>query len=747
MRIYEEIEPPPAPGDPGDIKWHSLSFNDNQKSIQDVTLKILRQQNQSKAKTSLNESEPAQLSGGSTRQNWHVLPQHQASSTDNSDGYIETAMVSVNQNGVVKSPSLPDVSNIEKCSNCIKYNAREKRLRDRLRMAETFIRTMNRNLETDTVAISTIINKRTQLMNKLEESNLQLHREKHRCQSDLVDAETQLYENKTKVQHLEADNEDLKTLVDKLTKIRSKVSEGENHIGQIDSGKNMILETNYNSGKSVCFNDKDNDYKQSSLDIAQNLKNSGNVVSSVPIQPSSNKQVIDVDTSATGKCMPNRVNSLNAAQRKQQEKISRKVFSPENETVYEVPFKICEPTKSSSTPKKDSSSVIATNSKSNSIKVSSLPNQSFTTDGVKKCMPSLNSLYTAQRKQLEKTTRKEVEQLNNKQLKILWGIEKEGISKFSSNVDNQSSQLTNKPKRDTSEVASNADDQPSQPPLTSTPIKKDTSKRCSFTAKETQIRCLDENFISKVWNTPVESASPTDSQSQSSITMSQSLDGAQTNDFDQYLAESSHVSDKKLCKNQEIDKCISSTKSLNVESTKAQASTKYTIQDRSKSSIPTYNHYPRNEVLDTKKQSSIKDSSSKLPTYAEPADNHCVARSLTSGIEQGCGNQKQSAKRDSLVSKSCVPPVHTKFVDHQSLKEDFTKLLRDCADQNSQNQRQSLISDLPTNKSSAHTKFVEQGIEEDCQTDECYILRLKDQTKGIREELMNIQNLLTDFKE
>ena len=162
MRIYEEMEslPPAAPDYPNEMEWHPLTIkNQPQHSIQDVTLKILQQGYIAKC---LND-EPTNSS--LKHQNWHVLPQQQSSSIDNrTSTTTHTAIVSVNQNCASDPAISQAVSNEGKCLNCVKAYAREKRLRDRLRMAENFIHTMNRNLENDTVAISTIINKRTCLL-------------------------------------------------------------------------------------------------------------------------------------------------------------------------------------------------------------------------------------------------------------------------------------------------------------------------------------------------------------------------------------------------------------------------------------------------------------------------------------------------------------------------------------------------------------------------------------------------------
>jgi len=113
----------------------------------------------------------------------------------------------------------------------------------------------------------------------------------------------------------------------------------------------------------------------------------------------------------------------------------------------------------------------------------------------------------------------------------------------------------------------------------------------------------------------------------------------------------------------------------------------------------------------------------------------------TSNIDQCSPIQKQSVIDDPLLSKYSG---HRKFAEHQGLEEDSTGLPRDSIHQNCHHKKQG---DSSLKKSSVHTKFINQVTEEDCQTDECYILRLKDQTKGIRDELMNIQNLLSDLKE
>ena len=145
MRIYEEMEPPsPAASEPNEMEWHPLTIKNQQQqqSIQDVTLKILQQGYIAKC---LND-EPTNSS--LKHQNWHVLPQQKSSSIDNSTSTTtHTDIVSVNQNCAGDLVISQAVSNEDKCLYCVKAYTREKRLRDRLRMAENFIHTMNRNLE------------------------------------------------------------------------------------------------------------------------------------------------------------------------------------------------------------------------------------------------------------------------------------------------------------------------------------------------------------------------------------------------------------------------------------------------------------------------------------------------------------------------------------------------------------------------------------------------------------------------
>ena len=709
MRIYEEMEPlPPAASEPNEMEWYPLTIKNQQQqqSIQDVTLKILQQGYIAKCL----KDEPTNSS--LKHQNWHVLPQQKSSSIDNSTSTTtHTDIVSVNQNCAGDPVISQAVSNEDKCLYCVKAYTREKRLRDRLRMAENFIHTMNRNLENDTVAISTIINKRTQLMTKLEETNLHLHREKHKCQTDLVNAETQLHDNKIKVKLLEVENEELKTLVDQL--ISSKVGSGKSNVAQQNSSKFIHLSS----------------------------------------QPSTIQRDADSASDGVKNGMSN-TNSLYTALRKEVDnKALSKSFSPKNEPIYEVDSDVSsnEPPQSASTPKKDLSSVITQDLKSIPPNLSS-SHRVAANEGVKNYKPSLNTLYTAQRKQVEKIASDgaspEIGQV--KQMEILWGIESEAVKH---------------------EVASRVNCKSSEP-STGTSTKKNAPKRDIIQTSQ------HVNEDSRVWDTSEQSALSADHRNQflSLTPMSpQSLNGSQKDNFDQYLSESSVVSDIKF-KDNEMNTFILSTKSLDAAYGKGQASTKYKIKDRSKSTIPTYNHYqdkiskieqfrsvgaaPQRKLDNlsitglsktcadqdshSQKRSSIESSSSKFPAHTT-LTNHSAEGLQRSCADQDSHNQKRSSTKDSIFPTSSV---QKQFAEYQGLEKYSTGSPRDSIYQNFQLQKRPSVPDSPLpSRPSVHTNFVEQGKEEECQSDECYILKLKDQTKSIRDELMNIQNLLSDLKE
>ena len=371
--------------------------------------------------------------------------------------------------------------------------------------------------------------------------------------------------------------------------------------------------------------------------------------------------------------------------------------------------------------------------------------------GVNNYKPSLNTLYTTQRKQVEKIASDgaspEIGQV--KQMEILWGIESEAVKH---------------------EVASRVNCKSSEP-STSTSTKKNAPKRDIIQTSQ------HVNEDSRVWDTSEQSALSVDHRNQflSSTPMSpQSLNGSQKDNFDQYLSESSVVSDMKF-KDQELNTFILSTKSLNVGYGKGQASTKYKIKDRSKSTIPTCNHYQdkiskieqflsvgtaTQRKLDnlsitglsksyagqdshSQKRSSIENSSSKFPAHTT------LTNQSAEGLQRSCAdqdnNQERSSIKDSILPKSSV---QKQFAEYQGLEKYSTGSPRDSIYQNIQLQKRSSVPDSPLpNRPSVHTHFVEQGKEEECQSDECYILKLKDQTKSIRDELMNIQNLLSDLKE
>ena len=317
MRIY----------DPDAIKWLPLYFDD-QTSIQDVTSAIVRQ---SRLAKNLNEL-PSETS--LSPQSWHTLPRQQSSSIDNSGNTKTFVAMERPFNGSSHKSTI----NGNKCLNCIKACVREKQLRDRLRMAETFIHTMNRNLEIDTVAISGIVNKRTALMNKLEESNLKLHQEKHRCQMDLVNAESQLHEKIMKDQHLEAENNQLKSLVERLSRARKL---GENHAQVTESD---LLDFKYLSSSESC------NARSVCQSIAVNLKEERNGTSLVSIQ-SSKKECVEKD--GAKKCRS--LDRIYSAQRKEVEQIMGKELNQEKMLIDEVSLNVNHqpPLISTSTPKKD----------------------------------------------------------------------------------------------------------------------------------------------------------------------------------------------------------------------------------------------------------------------------------------------------------------------------------------------------------------------------------------------------------
>ena len=144
----------------------------------------------------------------------------------------------------------------------------------------------------------------------------------------------------------------------------------------------------------------------------------------------------------------------------------------------------------------------------------------------------------------------------------------------------------------------------------------------------------------------------------------------------------------------------------------------------------------------SEKRSSIENSSSKFPAHTT------LNNQSAEGLQRSCAdqdNQERSSIKDSILPKSSV---QKQFAEYQGLKKYSTGSPRDSIYQNFQLQKRSSVPDSPLpSRPSVHTHFVEQGKEEECQSNECYILKLKDQTKSIRDELMNIQNLLSDLKE
>ena len=343
-------------------------------------------------------------------------------------------------------------------------------------------------------------------MTKLEETNLHLHREKHKCQTDLVNVETQLHDNKIKVKHLEVENEELKTLVDQL--ISSKVGSGKSNVAQQNSSKFIHLSS----------------------------------------QPSTIQRDADSASDGVKNGMSN-TNSLYTALRKEVDnKALSKSFSPKNEPIYEVDSDVSsnEPPQSASTPKKDLSSVITQDLKSIPPNLSS-SHRVAANEGVKNYKPSLNTLYTAQRKQVEKIASDgaspEIGQV--KQMEILWGIESEAVKH---------------------EVASRVNCKSSEP-STGTSTKKNAPKRDIIQTSQ------HVNEDSRVWDTSEKSALSVDHRNQflSSTPMSpQFLNGSQKDNFDQYLSESSVVSDIKF-KDNETNTFIVSTKSLDAAYGKGQA--------------------------------------------------------------------------------------------------------------------------------------------------------------------------------
>ena len=226
MRIYEEENLDV-------VKWLPL-----QKAvIRDVTSSIVQQEKQHNITRVENRDQQPSSSSARVGHSWHVLPHQKSSNVDNSVEHGEhhqqkdfsgrfpyntrdsfSVLYPPKNTDPNNGPSSTNTiaNNSIRCTNCEMLRSREKRLRQRLVMAENFIVTMNRNLEIDTVAISNIINKRTQMMGQLEENNLHLHQQKHQCQLELVDVEQRLHDKSIEAKRLEAENRQLKDLLNRM---------------------------------------------------------------------------------------------------------------------------------------------------------------------------------------------------------------------------------------------------------------------------------------------------------------------------------------------------------------------------------------------------------------------------------------------------------------------------------------------------------------------------------------------------
>ena len=191
------------------------------------------------------------------------------------------------------------------CLDCQRAFVRERKLRERLKIAEAFIHTMNHNLEIDAVSISDKMKKKAQVMEEIQKKNLSLLEEKNEKESKLLDYEAMMHEMKIKLVKLEAENKTLKEVLTSNLRTSSVTSspphvmpphsysppQSERTVNQsnpINHGNIAPIQEHFLSSTPnnniLLMNISNNEYNQEKLHVPCKVKLSGQVDSTESIE-------------------------------------------------------------------------------------------------------------------------------------------------------------------------------------------------------------------------------------------------------------------------------------------------------------------------------------------------------------------------------------------------------------------------------------------------------------------------------
>lgn len=106
-----------------------------------------------------------------------------------------------------------NIKSFNHCQYCVINLKREKKLREKLKMLEDFIRKMNRKLEVDTIEITEVINSRAAKLEMTRQENVILHRTNNENSSKLVDCEKEIHHLRVQVSHLQTENSSLQEML------------------------------------------------------------------------------------------------------------------------------------------------------------------------------------------------------------------------------------------------------------------------------------------------------------------------------------------------------------------------------------------------------------------------------------------------------------------------------------------------------------------------------------------------------
>lgn len=149
----------------------------------------------------------------------------------------------------------------KRCQYCIVSLKREKKLKEKLKISEDFIRKMNHNLEVDAVKITELIRNRATKLHQTRQENIMLNKINNQHSSKLIDCEKKIHDLNVLVAQLRIENSSLKEILPKSYKdgvLKKSVDHSGNHSNatkpvHLEGNIEQKVDTSVNSAMQKLF--------------------------------------------------------------------------------------------------------------------------------------------------------------------------------------------------------------------------------------------------------------------------------------------------------------------------------------------------------------------------------------------------------------------------------------------------------------------------------------------------------------